>query len=659
MRTDRAKGAEPEADVVQDTLLRVWGHRSFRPGQREAIEASLAGKDVLAVLPTGTGKSLCYQLPSAVRQGLTLVVSPLIALMRDQVSSLAARGVPAATIDSSLGRAEIAQCLNDARYGRYRLLYVSPERLRQDHFLEQCPDLGIATVAVDEAHCVSEWGHSFRPSYLFVADALESMGRPPVIALTATATPRVRKDIETLLRLKNPVKVVTGFDRPNIVWTAFNVSDKRSKLRAILQGVSGPGIVYTGTRRAAEDWAGWLTSIDVAATFYHGGLSADQRLRHQDAWMEGRARVMVATNAFGMGIDKPDVRFVVHVGLPSSLEAYYQEAGRAGRDGRKSYAALLYGAGDEDLPARLIEQSFPDSDIVRSVYDTVCSLSGVAVGSMPKEPLKVDIEKICTATRVDRGLINAAVDYLDRCGIWSVVPVAADGRLFVDAESGALRSFMQERVAGPSATVVELILRGEIVPAGASEADLRLGRLTEVTGLSIDQLRAALDYLHGAGFVRWLAYGEDEVVALAEARHRIRLDNVALRRGRRAARRRLRSLLRYVDSRSCRRQYILAYFGEMTGEQCGRCDVCLGRPTTVSTVSVERGPTLDAVVSEIRSGRPRSKWSIDAQEGQRNVDAYVDWLVDRGYIQPSSRLDGTFTLTPEGEKELTGVGPEA
>ena len=363
----------PPFDAALAALQRHWGYAGFREGQRDVIEATLAGRDALAVFPTGGGKSLLYQLPAVLQGGLTLVVSPLVALMHDQVEQLAARNVPAAALTAALSRREIDQRWTDAEFGRYRLLYVTPERLQSELFLARAERLPVVRLAVDEAHCISEWGHDFRPAYRRLAEARALLRTPdgdpvPVLAVTATATPEVRRDIVEQLALEDPLVLVKGFDRPNLVWSVLRDEDKTDKLVEIAAVVGGSGIVYAGTRNGTETWARVLQREGIAAEAYHAGLDAATRAAVQRRWLGGTTRLIVATSAFGMGIDKPDVRVVIHVALPPTLEAYYQEAGRAGRDGRKAWAVVLFNEGDVDLPRVLAEEGHPDAKTVQAVY---------------------------------------------------------------------------------------------------------------------------------------------------------------------------------------------------------------------------------------------------------------------------------------------------
>src|SRR4051794_8884553 len=346
---------------------------SFRPGQREVISALLDGHNCLCIMPTGGGKSLCYQLPAVAREGLTLVVSPLIALMKDQVDALTALGIAATFINSSLPAADAYQRMNDMALGRFDLVYIAPERLRSSLFLEKLREVKVQLLAVDEAHCISEWGHDFRPDYARLGRLRQRLNHPQTIALTATATPDVRTDIVAQLQLQNPRVFITGFSRPNLhfqVEQIFSEPDRDRTLINFIRETPGAGIVYSATRKACEELAPVLTATcGRKVDLYHAGLEPDARRRVQDAFMSGKTPIIVATNAFGMGIDKADLRFVVHYNIPGTLEAYYQEAGRAGRDGDISRCLLLYSQRDRRIQEYFIESAYPDPSVVEQVYD--------------------------------------------------------------------------------------------------------------------------------------------------------------------------------------------------------------------------------------------------------------------------------------------------
>jgi len=363
-------------------LLGYFGFHGFRAGQQEVVEAALSGRDVLAVMPTGAGKSLCYQLPALAAPGLTVVVSPLIALMKDQVEALTRRGIPAAALNSSLSEAEQRALL--ARLGAFKLLYVSPERLQSPLLQRALGRIKVARLVVDEAHCISGWGHDFRPDYRQLGLLREALGAPPVTALTATATRAVREDVAASLGLRDPKLVLTGFNRPNLayrVWEAPCAPLKRSLLRHFLGTHEGPGIVYAGTRRGVEETRTLLDAWGYRAVAYHAGMGAAARAAVQDAFLTGHVNLLVATSAFGMGVDKPDVRFVLHLGAPASLEAYYQEAGRAGRDGKPSLCLLLHAPEDAALQEKLIDASTPSLLDLKRLYVYLRNAGGTLEGS--------------------------------------------------------------------------------------------------------------------------------------------------------------------------------------------------------------------------------------------------------------------------------------
>jgi ATP-dependent DNA helicase RecQ len=357
-------------DAARAVLQRYFGYPDFRGGQRDAVTAALQRRDVLVLMPTGGGKSLCYQVPALTLPGLTVVVSPLISLMKDQVDALLRAGAPAALLNSTLPRDEAERTLGAARAGELKLLYVAPERFDAASFREQLPHLGVALLAVDEAHCVSQWGHDFRPSYLRLGAVREELG-VPVTALTATATPAVRDDIMRQLRLRDPVTVVRGFDRPNLRWAVHGVAERRDKDAVLLRMVRGQregvSIVYAPTRKAVDTLTDLMRRAGISATSYHAGMPAKERERVQNAFMAGAIPVVTATCAFGMGIDKPDVRLVLHYTMSGSLEAYYQEAGRASRDGAPGCCVLLYAPGDRQVHDFMVDQTHPSRELVEDV----------------------------------------------------------------------------------------------------------------------------------------------------------------------------------------------------------------------------------------------------------------------------------------------------
>ncbi len=639
-------------ETAEAVLRKHWGHDEFRPGQWEAVEAVLAGQDVLAVLPTGGGKSVCYQVPVVATGGLALVVSPLVALMHDQVAGLRARGIPATFIDGSVPYHEAEQRWTDAEFGRYRLLYLAPERLETDTFQARAERLPVTLLAVDEAHCISEWGHDFRPSYLRIAEAADLLGRPPIIAVTATATPHVRRDIVEHLSLNEPRVIVRGFDRPNVVPSIFRTENKQAKALEIVESVPGSGVVYAGTRHWAERWAEALEQAGITAEAYHAGMNFAERSAVQERWQHGTTRVIAATSAFGMGIDKPDVRFVLHVELPPTVEAYYQEAGRAGRDGARSFAVLLFAERDVAAARSFAEEGHPDAASVRAVYDVVCSLAQLAVGSEPEGPVGIDVDAVAAATGQSGLRVRSAVEALARADVWEVLaPSGHRGLIRFLQPAETVRAYADGLGNESLAGFVRVLLRGVHAEAFSAWSDLDLRALERRTGLDRDRLLRGLDFLGQHDLLAYHAPGDGLRVVFAGPRfEKVPLDADALTASRRRAASRLDDVVRYARSVTCRRHFLLGYFGERSPERCGACDVCLGRhrPTAVTP---EDEPVLRRILDHAARGDDRADWL--AREGgipPHRVDGLADWLIHEGYLRIANVLAGTFALTEKGER---------
>lgn len=632
-------------------LKNHWGFTSFRPGQKAILNALFEGQNVLGVLPTGGGKSLCYQLPAVLSEGFVLVISPLISLMQDQVEALQDRGVKASLINSTLPSHEIEQRWTNAEFGQYDLLYVAPERLDMELFRARADRLDVSLVAVDEAHCVSEWGHHFRPDYLKIPSARSRLGSAQTLAVTATATPKVRNDILELLDVPEATEVVEGFDRPNIVWSVFRTEQKWTRLQAVVDAVSGSGIVYAATRRGVQRWQGRLADHGVAATAYHGGLDAPVRERRQQKWIEGEVRVMVATNAFGMGIDKPDVRFVVHVDPPPSLERYYQEAGRAGRDGKEAHAVLLFHSPDAETQASLIEASHPTAEEVRAVYDAVCSVGQVPIGSEPDGPLVVDVEAVLKTTGFSRTKVETAAELVDRQGGWSILPRRKHvGHLQFEQSARDVRRYAQRTENRSLRNFVRTVLQAVHADAFRRWWPLDLGDLARRTRLSEERLQRGLQFLAERGILRWHPPGAALQVELSFPRAaKLPVDDKAVQEARRRAESRLESMLSYARSVTCRRHVLLTYFGEDSEERCGHCDVCLGRHQ-VSTARPQDEPLLRHILRQVKASVPRDRWFEEPPAPTYRVDAWVDWLVEEGYLSLSDPLTGSFEITQKAER---------
>lgn len=553
-----------------------FGYRDFRPGQTQAVESVLNGQDTLVVLPTGGGKSICYQVPALMLPHLTVVISPLISLMKDQVDALTRRGLPATFVNSSLTGSQVADRLARVERGEFKLLYVAPERFDFGSTAERLKGLGVSLLAVDEAHCISEWGHDFRPSYLRIAKVRERLGWPPVIALTATATPHVRADIVRQLRLDKAKTIITGFDRRNLryhVVAARTEQDKDTALVRILRDTPGLAVVYASTRRAVERITNELNDKRVAAVAYHAGLDDAHRREVQDAFMKERVRVIVATNAFGMGIDKPNVRLVVHYAMPGTLEAYYQEAGRAGRDGEPADCFLLHSFQDRFTHEFFIKGSYPERSVIEDVYRALVR-DADDTGHVELTPEEI-------ATRV-RGKVNVRE-------VEGALRILSAAQAYRKQPENGSRAFVRllatpqriKRELGGEADSMELgLLRALWRVAGAG--------LEQGTSIDLDSLPPGfggasgvgplLDGLQSRQFIEWRRVGGGNYVQhRSYGIERFKIDWETLERRRRAELGKLDAMQQYAYLRGCRRGFVLRYFGDPAARQnCAGCDNCLG-----------------------------------------------------------------------------------
>ena len=554
--------------------------------QEEIIGAALEGKDVLAILPTGGGKSVCFQVPGLMAEGLTIVITPLIALMKDQVQNLASKGIRAIAVHAGMTRHEVDLALNNAAYGDIKFLYLSPERLSTRMFQSYLDVLDISYIVVDEAHCISQWGYDFRPDYLRIGQLRDRI-EAPVIALTATATPVVAEDIMDQLGFKERLLIRSGFERQNLNYIVRNTEDKDTQLLNICNGVPGSGIIYARNRRKCEELASALKAGGVSVSYYHAGLGPDTRADRQEKWKKGEIRVMVCTNAFGMGIDKPDVRFVVHYDLPESPEAYFQEAGRAGRDGERSFAVLLWNGIDVRRAHQLETVSFPTLGYIEDVYAKLHAFFEIPYDSGIGRQLKFKLDEFCKAYSFQRAPVFHSIKYLERAGHLTYseeVDIPAKVRITADRKS----LYDIEVPSQELADLLDILMR--TYPAIFSfvlpvDEEYLAGRLRT----TVSQLRVLLYNLSLEHIINYVPADHSDVVTIHHDRLRPgNLDLMPERYNSLKENYHLRSeaMLEYAaETDECRPHYLLRYFGQEDSAECGVCDICRGKAAANKAVA--------------------------------------------------------------------------
>ena len=558
-----------------DVLREYWGYESFRPKQEDIVNAALEGKDVLAILPTGGGKSVCFQVPAMMREGIAIVVTPLIALMKDQVQNLSRRGIKALCVNAGMGRREVELTLNNAAYGDFKFLYVSPERLGTSLFRNYIQEMNVSFIVVDEAHCISQWGYDFRPDYLQIGKLREIVDAP-VIALTATATPEVAEDIMDRLGFEDKLLIKSGFERPNLSYIVRECEDKLGQLLNICMNVDGTGIVYVRSRKKTEELAAFLTSNGISSSFYHAGLGPDARTDRQEKWKKDEIRVMVCTNAFGMGIDKPDVRFVVHFDLPDSPEAYFQEAGRGGRDGKRSFAVLLWNATDIRRLRQIATVSFPSLDYIEDIYHKVHIFYEIPYDTGAGRQLKFDLDEFCRHFKLQRQAAYYSIVYIERTGHWTLsedVDISTKVQVCVDRNDLYDIEFPDPKMA----PLLELMMRkytGLFSYPVPVDEDYLAGSI----GVPVPMCRQLLYKLSLEHVIRYIP--NDHATVLFLHHERLRPKNVNLNPERYdllkgSSHDRMQKMIDYVSEEdTCRSSYLLEYFGQKESKDCGTCDVC-------------------------------------------------------------------------------------
>ena len=567
----------------KEILRQYWGYDQFRPPQEDIINSVLQKKDVLALLPTGGGKSVCFQVPALCMEGICIVITPLIALMQDQVSQLKNKGISAVAIHSGLGRSEIDVLLDNCIYGSIKFLYVSPERLQTELFQERFKKMKVAVVAIDEAHCISQWGHDFRPPYLQIKILREIKPGITFIALTASATGKVKDDIITHLELKDPATFQISFARNNLSFVVRKTENKEKKMLEILRRVPGPAIVYLRSRKGTMDFAKYLARQKISSTYYHAGLKHEERERRQAEWIGNHVRVMAATNAFGMGIDKPDVRVVIHVDIPEDLESYYQEAGRAGRDGKKAFAAIVYHPSDVEGMERKVEQSHPTPDQLKHIYQCLANFFQLAAGSGEGESFPFNFEDFSKRFNLSPGLAFTALKKLEEEGLIQLSEsFYQPSRLHFEVDNKRLYEFqIANAYYEPLIKTALRLYGGEAFSGFVKISEKQLASFLKTSDKAVT---TALNQLSKLRIIDYQPASDTPKVTYLlpreDASH-LSINWKRLEERRQLHISKMKAMSNYVtQTHLCRMQVMQEYFDELNTKPCGMCDVCIDRKKT-------------------------------------------------------------------------------
>ena len=588
--------------TAQEALKEYWGYDSFRPKQEEIVVAALEGRDVLAILPTGGGKSVCFQVPGMMREGIAIVVTPLIALMKDQVQNLTDRGIRALCINAGMGRREVDNALNNALYGDFKFLYVSPERLGTRLFQSYVQEMKVSYIVVDEAHCISQWGYDFRPDYLQIGK-LRELVDAPVIALTATATPQVAEDIMERLGFRDKCLIKSGFERPNLSYIVRRTEDKLGQLLNICNSVGGTGIVYVRSRKKTEELSAFLSANGVSASFYHAGLGQQSRTDRQEQWKSDKIRVMVCTNAFGMGIDKPDVRFVIHFDVPDSPEAYFQEAGRGGRDGKRSFAVMLWNSSDVKRLRQLETVSFPSLEYIEDIYHKVHIFYQIPYDAGVGRQLKFNLEEFCKHFKLQRSSAYYAIQYIEKTSHWTFsedVDISTKVQIMVDRNDLYDIEFQNPKLA----YLLEILMR-RYTGLYSYPVPIDEDYVAAQIGVQVPMLRQMLYQLSLEHVIRYVPCDHATVIFLHH--DRLRPKNVNLDPKRYAMLKssfgeRMQKMIDYISEEdTCRSAYLLEYFGQSESEDCGTCDICRAVKSKAAG-PVEAAARLSTFINHEKSG---------------------------------------------------------
>ena len=571
-------------------LHEVWGYPGFRGIQEDIIGSIAEGKDTLGLMPTGGGKSLTFQVPALAMEGVCIVITPLIALMKDQVQHLRERGILAEAIYTGLSRSEIIQILENCILGNTKLLYVSPERIGSDIFKTKLEHMKVSFITVDEAHCISQWGYDFRPSYLHISDIRQLKPGVPVLALTATATPQVIDDIQERLGFEQKNVFRMSFERKNLAYVVRTTSNKADELLHILNSMSGSAIVYVRSRRHTKEVSELLEKNNISSTFYHAGLDHTTKDERQKAWHDDKKRVMVATNAFGMGIDKPDVRIVIHIDCPNSIEAYFQEAGRAGRDCEKAYAVLLYNNSDKSKLEKRIAEEFPDKETIAKVYEHLAYFYQIAVGSGYGHTFALDLDRFCRSFHHFPTIANSALKILARAG-YIEYETEPDSRTRIRFILERDQLYMLQSMTPNEETLIAAAMR-EYSGLFVDYRYIDESRLAQLTGLTKQEVYLILKSLSQRHIISFIP--QRSIPLVTYTRDRVLTDDLVIPPSVYEERKeqfanRIKAMVNYaMNDAVCRSRQLLRYFGEEDTHECGQCDVCINNRSSSDKENDER-----------------------------------------------------------------------
>jgi ATP-dependent DNA helicase RecQ len=628
----------------QSLLKQYWGYDDFRGIQREIIESIGSGHDTLGLMPTGGGKSITFQVPALAQEGTCIVITPLIALMKDQVDHLLRRGIRAAAIYSGLTHEEIIVTLENCIFGNVRILYVSPERLSSELFQTKLRHMRVSFITVDEAHCISQWGYDFRPSYLEIAKIRKLVPDAPVLALTATATPAVVKDIQDKLTLKtertfNVFRM--SFERTNLTYVVRHTTDKRKELIHILNSVKGTAIVYARSRRRTKEFSEMLNEAGIPATFYHAGLDTTVKDERQQAWQHDQVRVMVSTNAFGMGIDKPDVRLVIHIDCPDSIEAYFQEAGRAGRDGFKAYAVLLYNDADERKLEKRIADTFPEKDYIRQVYEHLAYFYQIGVGSGYNHTFEFNIDKFCHTFRHFPIQVDSALKILNRAGYIEYTE-EQDNQARVMFTIGRNDLYRLENTSPNEEKIITALLRNY----GGLFTDYNYideSFIASQTQLEPHQVYMTLKGLSQRHILHFIPQKKTPYIRYTQRREdmeHIMLPPAVYEERKKQYEERIHAIIKYAtNDQVCRSRQLLRYFGEDDSHDCHLCDVCLAHRPEGKVTEARFTNAMEQILARLDDGKPHPITDLrDIQLPTDELDAALEYLLQEELIRQDDGL---------------------